>query len=64
MWLKDDEIMNSHDVVSPFTNVPIKKVMAVIRKQLEHYKALISRMNLTQNDIMSLLEFIMLTTYF
>ena len=33
--LKEDEIMNSHDVVSPLRNVSINKVMAVIRKQLE-----------------------------
>ena len=32
LQLKEDEIMNSHDVVSLCTNVPINKVMAVIRK--------------------------------
>ena len=36
LMMKDDEIVKSHDVVSLFTNVPIDKVMAVIRKWLEH----------------------------
>ena len=38
--------------------------MAVIGKWLEGDKTLKSRMNLTLNDIISLLEFIMSTTYF
>ena len=38
LQLKEKEIMNSHDVVSLFTNIPIDKAMAVIRKQLEHGK--------------------------
>ena len=45
--LKKDEIMNSHDVVSLFTNVPINKAMAVIRKLLEGDKTLKNRTNLT-----------------
>ena len=43
--------MNSHNVVSLFTNVPINKAMAVIRKCLEGDKTLKSRMNLTLNDV-------------
>ena len=61
--LKEDEIMNSHDVVSLFTNVPINKAMVVIRNRLGD-KTLINRMNLTPDDVMSLLEFVMSTTYF
>ena len=53
--LKEDEIMNSHNVVSLFTNVPINKVMVVIRKQLEDDKTLKSRTNLTPDNVMSLL---------
>ena len=54
MMVEEDEIMNSHDVVS-FTNVPIDKVMAVIRKWLDHDKTPSSRTNLTPDDVMSLL---------
>ena len=56
--------MNSEDVVSLFTNVPIDKVMVVIRKQLECGKTHSSRMNLTPDGVISLLEVVMLTTYF
>ena len=35
MHILEDEIMNSHDVVSMFTNVPLKQAMSVIRKRLE-----------------------------
>ena len=61
---EEDDIMNSHDVVSLLTHVPIDKVMAVIWKWLEHDKTLSSRMNLTPNNVMSLLEFVMSMTYF
>ena len=56
--------MKAHDVVSLFTNIPINKAMVVIRKWLEGDKTLKSRMNLTLNDVMSLLEFVMSMTYF
>ena len=58
LQFKEDEIINSHDVVSLFTNVPINKVMAVIRKQLEGNKTLKKGPNLTPDDVMSLLEFV------
>ena len=32
LHVEDDEIINSHDMMSLFTNVPIKKVLEVIRK--------------------------------
>ena len=54
--------MISHDVVGLFTNVPIKKAMAVIRKWLEGNKTFKSSTNLTPDDIMSLLEFVMSMT--
>ena len=50
-------------MVSLFTNVPINKAMAVIGKRLGD-KTLKNRTNLTPDDVMSLLEFVMLTTYF
>ena len=56
--------MNSHDVVSLFTNVPIKKVMEVIRKKTEGDKKLGDRTNLDADDLMSLLDFMTSTTYF
>ena len=56
--------MNSHSVVSLFTNVPINKEMVVIWKRLEGDKTLKNRMNFTPDDVMSLLEFVMSTTYF
>ena len=56
--------MNSNDVVSLFTNVPIQKAMKVIRKTLEGDKKLNDRTNLNENDMMSLMEFMMSSTYF
>ena len=35
LWVEEDEIMTSHDVVCLFTNVPIKKSLEVIKKKLE-----------------------------
>ena len=56
--------MNSHDAVSLFTNVPIQKAMEVIRTKLEEDKKLSDITNLNANEMMSLLEFVMSTTYF
>ena len=63
LQVEDNEIMNSHDVVSLFTNVPIKKALEVIRKKHED-KTLSDSTNLDTNDMMSLLEFVLSTTYF
>ena len=56
--------MNFHDVVSLFTNVPIKEALIIIRKRLRADKTLHPCMNLTAEDIMQLLEFVLSTTYF
>ena len=59
-----DEIMNSHDVVSLFTTVPIKETMAIIRERLEEDKTLHKHTKLHLDDIMDLLDFMLSTTYF
>jgi hypothetical protein len=64
LHLEDDEIMNSHDVVSLFTNVPLKDAMDVIRKRLLADTTLFQRTNLLVDDIMTLLDFVLATTYF
>ena len=35
MCILEDEIMNSHDVVSLFMKIPLNQAMSVIRKKLE-----------------------------
>ena len=63
--MEQSEIMNnSHDVVSLFINVPIKEALIIIGKRLRADKNLHRRMNLTTEDIMELLEFVLSTTYF
>ena len=64
LHVEEDEIMNSHDVVNLFTNVPIKKVLEVSRKKLEEDRTLSERTNLTTDIRMRLLEFVMSTMYF
>ena len=54
--------MNSHYVV--FISVPLKIAMAVLRDILVKVKPLSKCMDLSADDIMSLLKFIMSTTYF
>ena len=38
--VEEDEIMNFHNIVSLFTNVPIKKALEVIKKKLEEDRTL------------------------
>ena len=64
MNILEDEIMNSNDVVSLFMNVPLKQAMSVIRKRLESDNTLRECTNLLATDAMSLLEFVLSTTYF
>ena len=57
-------MMNSHDVVSLFTNVPIREALIIIGKRLRADKTLHRHTNLYADDIMDLLDFVLLTTYF
>jgi len=62
--LDDDEILNSHDVVSLFTNTPINKSLEVIKESLLTDNAWKDKTKLLVEDVMELLEFILTTTYF
>ena len=67
--LEDDEILNSHDVVSLFTNTPIDQVLDIVKRRLENEDVLKiynheTGFNLTSGDVVQLLDFILSTTYF
>ena len=64
MKITDGEIFNSHDVVSLFTKTPIPDALKVIEKKLLQDTTLHTRTKLTVCDIISLLEFVLNTTYF
>ncbi len=52
-----EDIFNSHDVVSLFTNTPIVDTLSIIREYLMKDHNLKFRTNLTVDDIMSLTKF-------
>ena len=56
--------MNSHDVVSLFTNAPTEKALEVIRKKLVEDKTLIERTHLNVNVHDDPSAFFMSTTYY
>jgi len=60
----ENEILNSHDVVSLFTNTPVDKALEVIKDRLHKHKAWREVTQLEIDDIIELLEFILTTTYF
>ena len=62
--IEDNEMFNSRDVVSLFTNTPIKQSLDIIEKWLMDDKDLKKRTKLSVQDIVELLEFILTTTYF
>ena len=62
--LDEDEVLNSHDVVSLFTNVPIPETMDIIKDRLVGDNKLHERTLLEVSDIVELLKFCMSTTYF
>ena len=61
--IEEDETFMSHDVKSLFTNIPIQKALDIVRERLTDDKSPKDRTNLSINDIMDLLEFILTTTY-
>ena len=64
MEVSDDEVMLSFDVVSLFTAIPVQKACTYIRDKLNNDTSLASRTNLTTDDVISLLEFVLSNNYF
>ena len=62
--IEEDERFISHDVVSLFTKTPIKEALRVIKTRLEDDTSLQDRTNLSVQDVISLLEFVLASTYF
>ena len=62
--IEEDEVFNSHDVVSLFTNTPIETALDIIRGRLLLDNTLKKRTLLKVEDIMDLLAFVLTTTYF
>ena len=67
--MDEEDILNSHDVVSLFTNTPIDQVLKIVKDRLEKVKILKEYnkehgYNLESEDIVHLLQFILTTTYF
>ncbi|XP_072178157.1 uncharacterized protein [Diadema setosum] len=62
--LEEHEVLVSFDVVSLFTNTPIDQSIQIVRDRLQKDSELHKRTNLTVDDIIKLLEFILSTTYF
>ncbi|XP_072021516.1 uncharacterized protein [Amphiura filiformis] len=67
--IEEGDILNSHDVVSLFTCTPINKVLDIVKERLqkegwlkEYNKS--HGFNLTTEDVVQLLDFILSTTYF
>ncbi|XP_072039537.1 uncharacterized protein [Amphiura filiformis] len=64
VYMEENEIFNSNDVVSLFTNTPIKETLDIIKQRLVADKDLKKRTKLDVEDIVELLEFILTITYF
>ena len=62
--LEEDDMFVSHDVVSLFTNTPIPQSIEIISNKLKKDKTLKKRTLLALEDIVELLEFVLITTYF
>ena len=64
MEISDDEVMVSFDVVSLFTAIPVNKACDYIRDKLNNDSTLQSRISLTTDDIICLLDFTLSNNYF
>ncbi|XP_072048748.1 uncharacterized protein [Amphiura filiformis] len=62
--IEEEEIFNSHDVVSLFTNTPIEQSLQVIKSRLENDTTLKERTLLSVDEVLELLQFVLTTTYF
>ena len=67
--IEEEDILNSHDVVSLFTNTPIDQVLEIVKERLEKEEILKAYnkeqgFNLESEDVVKLLDFILTTTYF
>jgi len=60
----EEEILNSRDVVSLFTNTTVNKASEVIKERLQKDSAWKRTTQLDIDDIIKLLEFVLTTTYF
>ena len=67
--IEEEDILNSHDVVSLFTNTPIDQVLQIVKTRLDKESILrdYNKENgtkLESDDVVQLLDFILTTTYF
>jgi len=62
--LQEDDILVSHDVVSLFTNTPVKESLDIISTRLELVSDWQDTTMLEKDDILEHLEFVLTTTYF
>ena len=62
--IEEEDILNSHDVVSLFTNTPVEKALHVIEKRLRSDNSWKDATCLEVEDVIELLEFTLTTTYF
>jgi len=62
--LEEDDILVSHDVLSLFTNTPVKESLDITSTRLEQVSDWQDTMMLEKDDILELLEFVLTTTYF
>ena len=62
--ISSDDMMVSFDVVSLFTQVPLKEAMEIISTRLEQDETLEERTNIPVHDIRHLTEICLTSTYF
>ena len=62
--VEEDEVQVSHDVVALFTSVPVDRAAVIIHKRLLEDTTLTERTNVSVNNIIELLTWVLSTTYF